>query len=138
MARNLALLAAATNTRLGSQIGSNQVGNSSVGEKRVLISAEEWEERLSKVKLSRRCCLYSIFLFYGLFSDMNKLVMNYLSTEGYKEAAENFAIEANINSPVDLQTIDARMQVRDSIQNGDIETAVGLVNDLDPDVYRID
>lgn len=65
---------------------------------------------------------------------MNKLVMNYLSTEGYKEAAENFVQEAGIPSPLDLGTIDARMRIRDAIQAGDIQTAIGMINDLDPDI----
>lgn len=73
-------------------------------------------------------------IFNSLISDMNKLVMNYLSTEGYKEAAEHFAEETGTKSPIDLSTIDARMQVREAIQSGDIPRAIGLINDLDPDV----
>lgn len=61
-------------------------------------------------------------------------MMNYLSTEGYKEAAEHFAEEASVKSPVDLETITARMQVRDAIQTGDIPAAINLINDLDPDI----
>lgn len=60
--------------------------------------------------------------------------MNYLSTEGYKEAAEHFASETGTKSPVDLETIEARMQVRAAIQQGHIQQAIGLVNDLDPDI----
>ena len=71
-----------------------------------------------------------------LFSDINKLVMNYLSTEGYKEAAENFALETGIKSPVDLQSIDDRMIIREAIQKGAIERAIGLINDVDPEVNR--
>jgi len=62
--------------------------------------------------------------------------MNYLSTEGYKEAAENFGAETGIRSPVDLETIDARMRVRDAIQAGEIPRAISLINDLDPDVSQ--
>lgn len=72
-----------------------------------------------------------------MFSDINKLVMNYLSTEGYKEAAENFALETGTKSPVDLQSIDDRMIIREAIQKGDIEKAIGLINDVDPEVNRI-
>jgi hypothetical protein len=36
---------------------------------------------------------------------MNKLVMNYLSTEGYKEAAEHFAEETGAKSSIDLKAV---------------------------------
>ena len=38
---------------------------------------------------------------------MNKLVMNYLVTEGYKDAADNFREEANETLPNNLSDIDA-------------------------------
>lgn len=60
--------------------------------------------------------------------------MNYLTTEGYKEAAECFAQEAGVQAPLDLATIDARVQVRTAIQAGHIEEAIALINNLDPDV----
>lgn len=65
---------------------------------------------------------------------MNKLVMNYLSTEGYKEAGERFAEESGIKPAIELDTIDVRMQVREAIQAGDIPLAISLINDLDPEI----
>lgn len=45
-----------------------------------VITKEEWEKKLSEVKIRKE--------------DMNKLVMNFLVTEGYVEAAEKFQLES--------------------------------------------
>ncbi len=45
-----------------------------------VITKEEWEKKLSEVKIMKE--------------DMNKLVMNFLVTEGYVEAAEKFQMES--------------------------------------------
>lgn len=45
-----------------------------------VITREEWEKRLNGVKIRKE--------------DMNKLVMNFLVTEGYVEAAERFQLES--------------------------------------------
>eukprot|EP01115_Flamella_aegyptia_P002759 TRINITY_DN1387_c0_g2_i1.p1 TRINITY_DN1387_c0_g2~~TRINITY_DN1387_c0_g2_i1.p1 ORF type:complete len:56 (-),score=7.46 TRINITY_DN1387_c0_g2_i1:24-191(-) len=42
---------------------------------------EQWEQKLNDVKISKQ--------------DLNKIVMNYLIVEGYKEAAEAFVEESN-------------------------------------------
>ena len=45
-----------------------------------VITREEWEKKFNDVKIRKE--------------DMNKLVMNFLVTEGYVEAAEKFRIES--------------------------------------------
>jgi len=60
--------------------------------------------------------------------------MNYLIIEGYKEAAENFAGECGLNPTGDLESIGDRMRIRTAIQSGQIEHAVEMVNDLNPEV----
>lgn len=60
--------------------------------------------------------------------------MDYLVVEGYKTAAEEFSKEANIRPPVDLETIESRMSIRDAVQRGEVEDAIAQVNDLDPNV----
>lgn len=45
-----------------------------------VITREEWEKRLNSVKIRK--------------DDMNKLVMNFLVTEGYVEAAAKFQLES--------------------------------------------
>lgn len=44
------------------------------------ISKEQWLDRLSQ--------------FYVKQSDVNRLIMNYLITEGFKEAAEKFQVSS--------------------------------------------
>ena len=45
-----------------------------------MITREEWEKKLSDVKIRKE--------------DMNKLVMNFLVTEGFVEAADKFRMES--------------------------------------------
>lgn len=60
--------------------------------------------------------------------------MDYLVIEGYKSAAEHFSHEANLPSPVDFNSIESRVNIREALQRGDVENAITLVNDLDPEV----
>lgn len=60
--------------------------------------------------------------------------MDYLITEGYPSAAEKFAMEANIERQPDHTFIDQRVQIRDSIHRGDLQQAIELINDLNPEV----
>jgi hypothetical protein len=46
------------------------------------ISMEKWNEEMNKIKVNRQ--------------DMNKLVLNYLIIEGYKDAVEKFIKETGI------------------------------------------
>ena len=60
--------------------------------------------------------------------------MDYLVIEGYKSAAEEFGREAGIPPPVDLDSIESRMNIREALQRGDVSEAIARVNDLNPEV----
>ncbi|CAK5280498.1 unnamed protein product [Mycena citricolor] len=60
--------------------------------------------------------------------------MDYLVIEGYKSAAEEFSQEASLTPPVDYDTIESRMTIRDALQRGDVEDAITRVNDLNPEI----
>ncbi len=62
--------------------------------------------------------------------------MDYLVLEGYQAAAEEFSKEANVNPPVDFSSIETRMTIREAVQRGDVEEAIELVNDLNPEVRK--
>eukprot|EP00245_Coleochaete_scutata_P006533 TRINITY_DN20_c0_g1_i4.p1 TRINITY_DN20_c0_g1~~TRINITY_DN20_c0_g1_i4.p1 ORF type:complete len:240 (+),score=63.83 TRINITY_DN20_c0_g1_i4:209-928(+) len=85
-----------------------------------LITREEWEKKLSEVKVRKE--------------DMNKLVMNFLVTEGYVDAAEKFLHESGTEPDIDLGTITDRMAVRKAVQSGNVEDAIEKVNDLNPEI----
>jgi hypothetical protein len=72
------------------------------------------------------------------FSDLNRLIMDYLVIEGYKDAAERFSSESGLSPQVDLESIENRMNIRSAIQRGDVEDAIGRVNELDPEVSFAD
>jgi glucose-induced degradation protein 8 len=85
--------------------------------------------------------LYSVchhwLLLTQHFSDLNRLIMDYLVIEGFKSAAEEFSQEANLSAPVDFDSIESRMNIREALQRGDVENAIALVNDLNPEVSLI-
>lgn len=69
-----------------------------------------------------------------LTSDLNRLIMDYLVIEGYKVSAEEFSQEAGLPPPVDFESIEGRMNIREALQRGDVEDAITRVNDLNPEV----
>ncbi|ORY12276.1 hypothetical protein LY90DRAFT_708722 [Neocallimastix californiae] len=85
-----------------------------------VISKEKWESKLANVSVEKK--------------DLNKLIMNYLVIEGYKDAAEKFSQESGLQPSVDLLYIEERMDIRNTIQSGNIDEAIEKVNDLDPEI----
>lgn len=70
--------------------------------------------------------------------DINFVVMDYLISEGYPSAAEKFAKEANIQLPIEEESIQSRVEIRQAIHSGDIDTAINKVNDLNPQILDTD
>lgn len=64
--------------------------------------------------------------------------MDYLVIEGFKSAAEEFSREAGLTAPVDLESIESRMNIREALQRGDVTEAITRVNDLNPEVSVYD
>ncbi|KAK4046494.1 hypothetical protein OIV83_006020 [Microbotryomycetes sp. JL201] len=88
--------------------------------KKPVTTPEEWSNRLAGVAISKE--------------DMNAIIANYLFTEGYSAAARNFTREANIQPPIDLESIESRMAIRRAVQSGQVENATIMVNELDPEI----
>lgn len=75
-------------------------------------------------------------------SEINKIVMDYLVAEGFKEAAEKFKLEAGIEisrlnndalSETDEQ-LDQRIEIRAAIEEGNISGALWLINQHYPEL----
>ncbi|XP_015914597.1 glucose-induced degradation protein 8 homolog isoform X1 [Parasteatoda tepidariorum] len=88
------------------------------------LTKSEWLDRIGNLRMQR--------------ADMNRLIMNYLVTEGFKGAAERFRIESGVQPTVDLDTLDERIKIRDAIQNGKIQEAIEMVNNLHPELLDAD
>ncbi|XP_017771341.1 PREDICTED: glucose-induced degradation protein 8 homolog [Nicrophorus vespilloides] len=71
-------------------------------------------------------------------SSMNKLIMNYLVTEGFKEAAEKFQQESGVGPTVELNSLDDRIRIRDAIINGRVQEATAFINQLHPELLDND
>eukprot|EP00775_Hariotina_reticulata_P006104 gene6104-6342_t len=87
-----------------------------------VISSEAWEAKLAAVKVAKE--------------DMNRLVMNFLVTEGYVEAARMLEQESGTAPGVELSSITDRMEIRQAVQSGQVEEAIDKVNDLNPEILE--
>lgn len=67
---------------------------------------------------------------------MIKIVMDYLIFEGYRTAATAFADEANIDPSGDGNLLEERLRIRDAIFQGDLQSAIEEINDIDPEVSK--
>ncbi|XP_015065134.1 protein GID8 homolog isoform X1 [Solanum pennellii] len=90
--------------------------------KKKLITRDDWEKRLNDVKIRKK--------------DTDRLVMNFLVTEGYAKAAEKFKMESGTKPEIDLASIEDRMAVNKAVQSGNVEDAIEMVNDLNPEILK--
>ncbi|KAL8761716.1 MAG: hypothetical protein Q9184_002191 [Pyrenodesmia sp. 2 TL-2023] len=81
-------------------------------------SKHPFERRIQDVKLSK--------------TDLNSVVMDYLVSEGYPSAAQRFASEANVQPTSGINSIEERVEIREAIHSGDIQTAIERINELNP------
>ncbi|XP_013408985.1 glucose-induced degradation protein 8 homolog [Lingula anatina] len=88
------------------------------------VSKDEWMQKLHSLHITR--------------ADMNRLIMNYLVTEGFKEAAEKFRMESGLQPETELDSLDDRIRIRDAIQQGRIQEAIALVNNIHPELLDND
>lgn len=71
---------------------------------------------------------------HGFISDINALILDYLTMEGYPNAAAKFSKEANLQPQQDISSIRARQEIQNCIHSGNIQSAIETLNDLDPEV----
>ncbi|KAH8818486.1 CTLH/CRA C-terminal to lish motif domain-containing protein [Hyaloscypha sp. PMI_1271] len=69
-----------------------------------------------------------------LKGDINALILDYLTTEGYPSAAAKFSKEANLRPQQEEESVKARRQIQHSIHSGNIQEAVDGLNELEPQV----
>mmetsp|Transcript_21625 Transcript_21625/g.27519 ORF Transcript_21625/g.27519 Transcript_21625/m.27519 type:complete len:141 (-) Transcript_21625:143-565(-) len=87
-------------------------------------SLEAWEDLLASVSLDK--------------VDLNGLVMDYLSSTGFANAAQCFREEAGLEYEIRGDSPKQREEIRNAIQNGDIQQAISLLNDLNPEILDKD
>jgi hypothetical protein len=71
---------------------------------------------------------------HAINSDINALILDYLTTEGYPSAAAKFSKEANLRPQQEEESVKARRQIQHSIHSGNIQEAVDALNELEPQV----
>lgn len=69
-----------------------------------------------------------------LKSDINSLILDYLTTEGYPSAASKFSKEANLQPRQEEESVKARQQILHYIHSGHIQEAIDAVNELESQV----
>ncbi|KAK1496564.1 ran binding protein in the microtubule-organising centre [Colletotrichum tamarilloi] len=71
-------------------------------------------------------------------SDINALILDYLTVEGYPNAAAKFSKEANLQPHQVDETIKVRQQIQKSIHTGSIQYAIEALNDFDSEILDRD
>ncbi|KAK3940135.1 CTLH/CRA C-terminal to lish motif domain-containing protein [Diplogelasinospora grovesii] len=71
-------------------------------------------------------------------SDINALILDYLTMEGYPKAAAKFSKEANLQPQQEDPSIRARQEIQNNIHTGNIEAAISALNELDPEILDKD
>lgn len=72
----------------------------------------------------------------GALSDINALILDYLTTAGYPSAAANFSKEANLRPQQEEESVKARRSIQHSIHMGSIQEAIEALNELEPQVSQ--
>ncbi|KAL9286163.1 putative transcription factor interactor and regulator LisH family [Arabidopsis thaliana] len=89
---------------------------------KIVVTSEDWESKLSDVEI--------------LIEDMNRLVMNLLVAEGYREAAEKFKEESITMPEEDLASMNERLEVIKAIESRNLEDAIEKLNALNPEIIK--
>jgi hypothetical protein len=71
-------------------------------------------------------------------SDVNSLILDYLTMEGYSNAAAAFSREADMPLPQGTDTVENRHAIKHHILNGQIRNAIEALNDMDPELLDTD
>ncbi len=67
-------------------------------------------------------------------AEINKLILEYLVKEGFKDAVLAFQSETNLNPGINMSMVEDQIKIREAIEAGRIQDAVELVNDVDPEI----
>ena len=84
------------------------------------VDTSQWSEKVKAYHLPR--------------VEINKLIMEYLVKEGFKDSVLAFQEESSSSPGVNMAILDDQIKIRDAIEAGGIQEAVELVNELDPEI----
>lgn len=70
----------------------------------------------------------------SVHSDINALILDYLTAEGYPSAADKFSKEANLKPVEQQEAVRLRNQIKHDIHLGSIQDAIEALNELNPQV----
>ena len=82
--------------------------------------SSKWEEKVKSYHLPR--------------AEINKLIMEYLIKEGFKDAVLAFQSETGMEPGVNMTIMDDQIKIREAVETGRIQDAVELVNEVDPEI----
>ncbi|KAG6064486.1 hypothetical protein E4U13_005627 [Claviceps humidiphila] len=71
-------------------------------------------------------------------SDINALILDYLTMEGYPNAAAKFSREANLQLHQDGLCVRQRQVIQNYIHGGNIQAGIEALNELDPEILDED
>jgi macrophage erythroblast attacher len=117
------------------------------GLKRKLTASLEEEQRLQKQSQSRIKHLGELYDMQSLDdvkyeewsrTRLDRLLVDYLLRNGYKESATALATEKNIQDLVDVETFIQMSRIRESLRNGRVTEALAWCNENKKELRRMD
>ncbi|KAK3996192.1 CTLH/CRA C-terminal to lish motif domain-containing protein [Cladorrhinum sp. PSN332] len=69
-------------------------------------------------------------------SDINAIILDYLTMEGYPHAAAKFSKEANLRPQQEDPSIKTRQEIQHAIHSGNVESAISALNELDSEILE--
>jgi glucose-induced degradation protein 8 len=76
----------------------------------------------------------TMLIMDSVHSDINALILDYLTAEGYPSAADKFSKEANLKPVEQQESVRLRNQIKHDIHLGSIQDAIEALNELNPQV----
>ncbi|KAL1898983.1 hypothetical protein Cpir12675_001643 [Ceratocystis pirilliformis] len=67
-------------------------------------------------------------------SEINAMILDYLTREGYADAAAKFCREADLDPQQPTEMIQERRDIQQAIRSGRVQHAIEALNDLDPEI----
>jgi len=71
-------------------------------------------------------------------TDINALILDYLTAEGYPSAADRFSKEANLKPLEQQDSVVIRDQIKHDIHLGNIQNAIEAINEVNPQILDSD
>jgi hypothetical protein len=87
-----------------------------------ILDDEEWKQKISEIQIPKE--------------DIDRLILEYLIREGYKECVDSYQRESNSQVELKFTSLDERASICQSIHEGKIDETIDKVKKLAPEMLQ--